>query len=109
MGVPLARRGRRAPLRDVGYVAAGPHRLVCWLARVPLVRAEVLAHPPRRGARDDEAIQCGLKVHHVMPLGPAHDEGQRDSIPVDEEAALGPFFSPGPSGSARRSPGRAAP
>jgi len=102
VGVPAAGRGLRPPLRDVRPVPPGPHGVVRRLAGVPFIPAEVLARRLRGRAGDHDAVQRGHEEHHVMALGPAHDEGQRDSIPVDEEAALGPFFSPDPSGSARR-------
>jgi len=108
MALPAFGGGVRSPLRDVRHIPAGPHGLVRWLARVAFIPAEVLALLLRWGARDDHLGQRGHEQRHVMPLSPAHDEGQRDSIPVDEEAALRAFFSPGPLGSARRFPGRAA-
>jgi len=107
------RRGARGPpvctpLGDVRHIPAGPHGRVRGLAGVPLVPAEAL-----RGARSgggalhDDPVQRGLEERDVMPLGAAHDQGQRDSIRVDEEAALRAFFFPDPSGWARRFPGRA--
>jgi len=107
------RRGARGPpvctpLGDVRHLPAGPHGRVRGLAGVPLVPAEAL-----RGARSgggalhDDPVQRGLEERDVMPLGAAHDQGQRDSIRVDEEAALRAFFFPDPSGWARRFPERA--
>ena len=109
-GVPRVVLGHPVftPLGDVRHIPAGSHRRVRGLAGVPLIPAEVL-----RGARfgggalHDDPVQRGLQEPHIMPLGAAHDQGQRDSIRVDEEAALRAFFFPDPSGSARRFPGRA--
>jgi hypothetical protein len=44
-----------------------------------------------------------------MPLGSAHDQGQRDSTRVDEKASLRPIFFPGPLGSAQQIPVPAEP
>jgi hypothetical protein len=44
-----------------------------------------------------------------MPLGSAHDQGQRDSTRVDEKASLRPIFFPGPLGSAQLIPVPAGP
>lgn len=108
VGVLAAGRGSHPPLRNVREVPAAAHCVVCRLACVPLVRAEVLAPVgPRLWAGTDDLIERGLEQRHIMPLSPAHDEGQRDSIRVDEEAALGALFFPDPLGSARRLPGRA--
>ena len=104
----MAGRGILPPLRDVRHVPAAPHGLVRRVTRVPFITAEVLALLCRWGARDNHLGQRGHEERHVMPVSPAHGEGQRDSIPVDEEAALRAFFSPGPSGSARRLRERAA-
>jgi hypothetical protein len=105
--VPASRPGILAPLRDVGHIPPGSYGLIRRLTRVPFVPTEVLAMggPGPRPATDDP-VQRGGQEPHVMPVGAAHDEGQRDSIPVDEEAAFGPPFSPDPSGSARRLRGR---
>jgi len=105
--VSASRRGILASLRDVGYVLAGAHGLIRRLPRVPFVPTEVLAlgGPGPRPATDDP-VQRGDQEPHVMPVGAAHDQGQRDSIRVDEEAAFRPLFSPDPSGSARRLRGR---
>ncbi len=111
------RVGRRPPglrsgpaLRDVRDVPARANGGVRWLAAVPLVGTEVLAAAragPRAG--DDDGVERRREEDGVMPMGAAHDEGQRDSTRVDEQTALGPLFSPGPSGSAPRLPTPGAP
>ena len=58
--------------------------------------------PPPPGPTADDPIQGRLQEPDVMPLGPADDYRQRDSMPVDEETALGPFFFPGLLGFSRR-------
>lgn len=107
MRVPAAGRGILPPLRDVGHILPGAHGLIRGLPRVPFVPTEVLAlvSPGRRSAADDP-VERGGQEPHVMPVGAAHDEGERDAIRVDEEAAFRAFFSPDPSGSARRLRGR---
>ena len=45
-------------------------------------------------------IQCCFQKLHIVHLCPAGDYRQRDSISVDQQAALGPIFFPDPWGSA---------
>jgi len=106
MGMPAPRRSIHAALGNVGQVAQGAHGLIRRLPRVALIRTEVLAQLRRRRPGDDDLGERGDKEGGIMALGPAHDEGERDSTPVDEEAALGALFSPGPSDSGRRLPGQ---
>lgn len=110
--MPRAARGPYgcAPLGDMRHIPAGPYGLIRGLASVPLVSTEVLRGAwSWDGARHDDPVQRGLQEPYIMPLGAAHDQGQRDSIRVDEEAALRAFFFPDPSGSVRQFPGRAGP
>jgi len=110
VGRRAARRWIRAALRDVRQVAARADRGIGGLPAVPLVGTEVLAAARAGdGTGDDDGVERGHEEDGIMPVGAAHDEGQRDSTRVDEEAALGPFFFPGPSGSAPRLPTPGAP
>ena len=102
MAVAAPGRGVPAALGNMGHVPGGPHRLVGRLPRVPLIRTEVLAPGLRGRPRNDYTGQRGHEEGGIMPLGPAHGEGERDSTPVDEETALGALFSPDPSGWGRR-------
>ena len=92
-------------MRDVIAVA---HGRIGWSAPVPFARAEMnLADWSE--FRDHHCIQQLLQLRHIMPVGPAHDEGQRDATPVHEQADLASIFPPGPWGSDPQLPGRAGP
>lgn len=65
------------------------------LPPLPFVPTEVLAlggAGPR--AATDNPVQRGDEQLRVMSVGPAHYQGERDSIRVDEDAAFGPLFPP---------------
>ena len=87
---------------NVRRVASLPHGLSSRPAIVGLVTAQMLR---RAGfgirAIDDDLIQCRFQKFHIMHLRACGDYRQRDSIRVDEQAALGSFFSPDPWGSGR--------
>ena len=106
LGVAAPQRKLHAPLGNMQHVAGSPRRVVGRLPGVALIRTEVLTPGLRGRPRDDYLGERGDEEHGIMSLGPAHDEGERDSTPVDEEAALGALFSPGPSDSGRRLPGQ---
>jgi hypothetical protein len=88
---PEAVQPRVRPLDDPPPGAPG---VGCRRPGVAFVAAEVVAARLRWGARDDDPIQRGLQEGYTMPVGAAHDSGQRDSIRVDEKAALGSPFPP---------------
>ena len=93
-----------APL-DVRDVAALFNDLTSWLAHVGGIGARVLG----AGARDFAAVEHGLELRDVMPVGPCHDERERDATPVDKQVPLAPIFFPDPWDWLRRIPGLKAP
>ena len=63
------------------------------VARVPFVAAQVF-RPDRRLHPQDASLQRLGQQRHIRRLCAAHDKGQRDATPVDQQAALAPIFSP---------------
>ena len=88
-------------LLDVRPVAPHQGRFACWFALVSSVGAQMLRFPlAGRGAFADDAVQSRGKQLHVMLVGPADDERQRDATRVHQQTALAPIFSPCRWGSA---------
>ena len=81
-----------AALQDVWQVAASPQRLVCLLARVPLIPAEVLAARLRGRTRDNHPAEHGQEERHVMPLGTAPSRDSGIPFPSTKRLRLVPFF-----------------
>jgi len=92
-------RGGVASLGDMGPIPALDHRAPSRLPGVALIRTQVV---PNRWAPHDQAVQRGHQEPHVMPVRPADDYRQRDSMAVHEEAAFRALFFPDPSGWPRR-------
>jgi|GEM_PF-6924368 hypothetical protein len=70
---------------------------------VSLVSTKVLSSSYSRfRSLDHNFIQRRRQQFHIMRLGPADDEGQRDATTVDENTSLAPIFSPDPSGFCRQ-------
>src|ERR1700722_5357444 len=53
------------------------------------------------GPGHHQIVQGGNQQGHIMDVGRAGDDRERDATPVGEQAALASFFSPDPSGWAR--------
>ena len=99
-----------ATLPNMRDIALPTNRLLCRLARVSLIRAQVLLDPrPPARALHHQVSQGWTQQLNVVTVSSADDERQRDSILVDEEAALGPIFFPDPSGWAPPLPSPVAP
>jgi hypothetical protein len=83
-------------MRDVLSLDALRH---CRFSSIALVCAKVLPSS-YRGLRslDYDVVQGVRQQLHVVLLGSADDEGQRDSTAVDENASLAPIFFPDLSG-----------
>ena len=96
-----------AALANMGKIVAFPHGFCGGFAGIALVRAKMFRL--RWGTIQYDSIQSRLQKFHVMALRPAHDYRQRDSTGVHQQAALGPFFSPGPWGWVRPPPAPTAP
>ena len=87
--------GLLPPLTHVRCIAPLPHGMRGGLARIALVRAQILPPPPGDfGADDHDAVQGGLQQFDIMPVGPADDKGERDASTVHQQAALGSFSIP---------------
>lgn len=85
------------------HIVAFLNGLLSRLAGITCISTEMLlwGFLGLRTFRHD-LIQCRFQEFHVMHLGPAGDYRQRDSIPVDEQTALAPFFFPDLWGSDRQ-------
>lgn len=84
-------------LTDVGFVSLLSHEGCGLRSRIGFVRAEMRLPPPfPRGPFDENAFEGFLKQLHIMPVGSAHDEGQRDSIVVYQQTSFAAFFFRGP-------------
>jgi len=71
------------------------------LAVISLIRVQK-SLSVRKG--DNDGIKHRSELACVMSIGPCYDQRQRDATPVHQYVALGSFFSPGPSDSARLLP-----
>ena len=86
-----------SPLFHMRNVFPFLDRLLRWLPCIPLICAKMLLRRLcSRRPLDYQLIQGRLKQCHIMPLCPAYDQRQRDSIPVDEQTSLAPIFFPDP-------------
>ena len=71
-------------LLDMRLIVAGHHRLEGRIALVSSIGAEVLRSlRVRFRPRQHGSVQGGLQQLHVMHVGPAGDERQRDATRVD--------------------------
>jgi hypothetical protein len=61
------------------------------------------------GPFNDNGLQQGNELGHVMPVCSGYDQGQRDTTRVDQQVALASIFFPDPSGLARRRHGPRVP
>jgi hypothetical protein len=80
-------------------IASRPYLLCRRFAFVALVHTEVLR--PSSGwlrPSDHDRVQRLGQQLHVVPIGPVDDKRQRGATAVHQQAALGPFFFPDPSG-----------
>lgn len=94
---------RRSFLGHVWDIAPLPHLLLGGLASVALIHAKVLAAAFRRlGSWDHDRVQRLGQQLHVVPIGSGDDKRERGATAVHQQTALGPFFSPDPSGCSRR-------
>ena len=59
---------------------------------------------PSSGKGNNDPGKQSDKLSDVMSIGPCNGQRQRDATPVYQYVALGSFFSPGPSDSARLLP-----
>ena len=103
-GLPAAfRLGLVRDLPHVGSVTALPHDGLGWFAPVGFVGAQVLRLPASGfGATHDNAVQGEVQQFHVMAIGAADDKRERGAKTVDQQTALGAFFSPDLSDWAQR-------
>jgi len=47
-------------------------------------------------SRANDAPQSRLQQLHIMPIGPAYDQRQRDATRVDQKTSFASIFSPDP-------------
>lgn len=81
------------------HKAVLPHLTSGFNIVIALVHAEILLVPRRwYGTESQDVIQSIRDQHHVIDVGTVHCQGQWDSVCVAQEASLGSFFSPDPSG-----------
>ena len=106
-GTPLGRRATLQPGRSIPRLLGGLPR---GGARIAFLAAQILRRERQRlGSSDDSRRQRLGHQRHIRRLCAAHDEGQRDATPVDQQAARAPIFFPDPWDSAPRPPAPAAP
>ena len=73
-----------------------------WRSGVACISAQMLVPPDGWvGALEHDGIKHSLDLRNIMPIGPGHDERQRDATPVHQQVAFAPLFSPDRSGCAR--------
>lgn len=88
-----------APLhmRDVAVLENALQRRSANVASIciQVLRAALGARP----AFDLHGTKYRRQLRHIMSIRAGHDERQRDATPIDQQMALAPIFSPGPSGS----------
>ena len=88
-----------APTHDMRDIAVRLDDFQCAAPRVSGVGAQMLAATDaRRLAFDHDARQYRIELSYVMPVRSCHDERQRDSTSVHQQATLAPLFFPGPAG-----------
>src|SRR5215210_7482206 len=85
-------------LTDMGFISLLPHERFGFRSHIGFVRAQMLLSPAlfTWGPFNENAFQGFLEQLHIMPVGSAHDEGQRDTIGVDQKTSLAAFFFRGP-------------
>jgi len=84
-------------LLDVRAIVPRGHTLLGRFALVARVAAQMLRLPfARLRPLADHRVQRLVQQFHVMRVGSADDDRQRDSTRVDQQAALAPIFFPGP-------------
>ena len=88
--------------RDSRGVAMPADLITGRFAVISLIRIQESLSSSGKG-NHDPGEQSG-KLSDVMSIGPCNDQRQRDATPVHQYVALGSFFSPGPSDSARLLP-----
>ena len=94
-----------SPLAHMRRIMTLFNRFLGWLSGVAFIRAQVLLPVfLHLWAFNHDLIQRRLQQFHIMFLRPARDYRQRDSIRVDEQAALRPIFFPDPWGWGRPFP-----
>lgn len=83
----------------MGNVAMGQDRLQGGSPPIGGVGTQVLG-AAKRWIRPLylDGVEYRLKLRHVVPVRPGHDERQRDATPVDQQMALAPVFFPDRSG-----------
>ena len=92
-------------LLDVGAIVLCRHGLFCAFAFVTRVGAQMLGFELARFRTvNNHGVQCHFQQFHIMGVGSADDERQRDSTRVYEKAAFAPIFSPDPWGWVQRIP-----
>jgi hypothetical protein len=90
-------------LLDMRLIVAGNRCLEGWIALVSSIGAEILRlFGVRFRPRQRRSVQGGLQQFHVMHVGSAGDERQRDATRVDQQTSLAPIFFPDPWGSVPR-------
>lgn len=95
---------------DMWGVAATNYNSEGWFSCVAPISTQVLRRIGRcLGTVYHDTIQDWLQLCDIMPMCSGNDERQRDAIGVYQHVTLGTFFSPGPSGSAPRTPAPAVP
>ena len=81
----------RFDMRDVSTTLRRPTQR--WIV-VALVATQMLARLLLgRWTRDDDGVEGGTELLHVMGVGPRQGNRQRDAVRVREEMALGPQFA----------------
>jgi len=84
-----------SPLAHMRQIVPPLDGLLSGLASIPFVSAQMLFWGHIRfGTFCHDLIERRLQEFHVVNLSTAHDYRQRDSIRVDEQAALAPFCFP---------------
>ena len=82
----------------MGNVAMLLNDLPRWGAGIASIGAQVFVSPDRWvGALNHDGSKHRLQLRNIMPIGPGHDERQRDARTVHQQMALAPIFSPDPS------------
>ena len=102
--IPLASKGKDDPLlsRNSRNVAMPADLITGRFAIISLIRIQESL--PSSGKSNNDPGKQSDKLSDVMSIGPCNGQRQRDATPVHQYVALGSFFSPGPSDSARLLP-----
>jgi hypothetical protein len=88
--------------RDSWGIAMSADLIASGFTVISLIRIQESLSSFREG--DDDGIKDRSELADVMSVGPCNGQRQRDATPVHQYVALGSFFSPGPSDSARLLP-----